>query len=143
MPFSPWAMTSTPPAESRRYLSSSRASRSSSTMRAVIGIRRSLSRLSEYIRGGGRPNYGRRRRRVDRGSWPTFPAASGLKGAQAGGHVIRGQTMSAVNAVDVGNAHATIAIAAGRGDLVGALRTEMELSMNTGPTGGAARDYRL
>src|ERR1700733_4851687 len=51
--------------------------------------------------------------------------------------------MSTVNAVDVGNAHATVAIAAGRGDLVGALGAEMKLSMNTGPTGGAERNHWL
>src|ERR1700691_2631093 len=51
--------------------------------------------------------------------------------------------MTAVNAVDVGNAHATVAIAAGRGDLVSALGTDMKLRMNTGGTGRAARDYRL
>ena len=51
--------------------------------------------------------------------------------------------MSAVNAVDVGRSHATIAIATGRGDLVGALRAEMELGVDAGAARRAARNYRL
>src|ERR1700730_4062184 len=107
MPFWPWAMTSTPPAESRRYLSSSRASRSSSTISAVIGM------LSEPLVPIISIGSGRKAGQCG--------SSSGLEGTEAGGHVIRSETVAAVDTVDVRDTHATVAITASRGYLVGAL----------------------
>ena len=51
--------------------------------------------------------------------------------------------MATVDAVEVGNTYAAITITAGSRDLVSALRTKVELGMNTCPTRGAQRNNWL
>jgi hypothetical protein len=57
-------------------------------------------------------------------------AGSGLEGAQAGGHIIRRQAVTAVDAIEIRDAYAAIAVTTSCGDLVSALRAEMEIDVD-------------
>src|ERR1700753_1402052 len=61
---------------------------------------------------------------------------------QPRGHVVFGEIVAAVDAVEIGDANAAIAISAGCRDLIGALRTEMIFSLNAGSARRAMRYHR-
>ena len=96
-------------------------------------------RSHRHVIGALRSDYEYR----ERGKQRSMRAGSGLDCAEAGRHIIRSQAVAAVDTVEVSNAHAAVAVAAGRGDLVGALGAEMKLGVNAGATRGAACNHRL
>jgi len=62
---------------------------------------------------------------------------------QSGRAVVRSEVVSAVHAIEVGDAHAAIAVPACCGNLIGALRAEVVFALHPRTAGWAERNDRL
>jgi len=65
------------------------------------------------------------------------------EGVETGGGVVGGEVVSAVDAIEVGDAGGAVAIATAGRDLPGALGAEVVVALDTASTGRTKREHRL
>jgi hypothetical protein len=149
MPLVPCATTSTPPTWSSRYLSSSRASCSSSMMSAEMVMQGENGKLDcrkapvPVNCAGQVGKEPRRNAQASVGGAGLEPSRQLYRPAQPRRHVVAGQLMAAAGAELVGGAHGAEAVAAAGRELVVALRAEVEVALHMRGAGRAARNLRL